>query len=315
VALRPCAPAARRRNRLRRPPGRLSVRQAVALGLIQGPAELLPVSSSGHLVLVPALLGWPYARLDGDVRKAFEVALHAGTAVGLLLGLRREVSDAVRHLDARRLALVALSFAPPAVAGLTLERPIEQRTGTPPTIAVGLLLGSALMLVADRAPEERDRDEATWVDGLLLGVAQACALMPGVSRNGATLTAARARGFRREDSNAMSRHVALPVILGATALKGARLARRGLPPGVTRSFAAGIAASFLSTLASVRLIRAVERDRPLAPYAAYRLGLAAVVLWRARRPWTSPAETSAAAPKRRPWSEGAGAAGTMTGDD
>ena len=121
-------------------------------------------------------------------------------------------------------------------------------------------------------------------DSLALGIAQACALIPGVSRNGATLTAARARGFRRADANALSRHVALPVIVGATVLKGARLAGRGLPPGVAGAFAAGIVASFVSTLASVRIIRAVERDRPLAPYAAYRLVLAAVVLRRAGRP-------------------------------
>src|SRR5437764_1239664 len=100
--------------------------------------------------------------------------------------------------------------------------------------------------------------------------------------NGATLAAARARGFDREDANALSRHVALPVIVGATVLKGVRLARRGLPPGVKPAFAAGIGAAFASTLASTWLIRQVERDRSLAPYAAYRVALACVVL---RRLW------------------------------
>ena len=108
--------------------------------------------------------------------------------------------------------------------------------------------------------------------------------MPGVSRNGATLTAARARGFHRADANALSRHVALPVIVGATALKGTRLARRGLPRGTARAFAAGAGASFASTLVSVRLIRAVERDRSLLPYAVYRAGLAALVARRVRSP-------------------------------
>jgi undecaprenyl-diphosphatase len=140
------------------------------------------------------------------------------------------------------------------------------------------------MWLADaRAPQRRSRTDAGVLDALALGLAQACALVPGVSRNGATLTAARARGFRRPDANALSRHVALPVIVGATALKGARLARRGLPAGVAGAFAAGIGAAFGSTLASVRLIRAVERDRSLAPYAAYRLALAAVVWRRALR--------------------------------
>jgi undecaprenyl-diphosphatase len=259
----------------------LPVRDAVLLGLLHGPAELLPISSSGHTTLMPWLLGRPYTELDPEYRKAFEVALHAGTAAGLLLGLRREVGDAVRHLDARRLALVALSFAPPAVAGYTLERPIERRMGTPSTIAVGLLLGSALMLVADRAPERRDRDDANALDGLVLGVAQASALVPGVSRNGATLSAARLRRFRRPAASELSRHVALPIIVGATWLKGARLARRGIPRELRAPFAAGTVASFVSTLASAWLVGRVDRGHRLAPYAAYRSALALTVLARA----------------------------------
>jgi undecaprenyl-diphosphatase len=108
--------------------------------------------------------------------------------------------------------------------------------------------------------------------------------MPGVSRNGATLAAARARGFAREDASVLSRHCALPIILGATMLKGVRLARRGLPAGTARAFAVGIVASFATTLASVRIIRQVERDRSLLPYAAYRIGLASLVGRRLRHP-------------------------------
>jgi undecaprenyl-diphosphatase len=271
------------RRALRRP-AHLKLSHALALGALHGPAELLPVSSSAHTTLVPWLLGWPYPRLDPELRKAFEVARHAGTAAALLVGLRDEVAEAARGLDRRRVTLVVGSFVPPAVVGYTLERPIERRLGTPPTIALGLAAGAVAMWVADaRGPQRRARTEATAADALALGVAQACALVPGVSRNGATLTAARARGFRRADANALSRHVALPVIVGATLLKGVRLARRGLPAGVAGAFAAGIGAAFASTLASVRLIRAVERDRPLAPYAAYRLALAAVVWRRALR--------------------------------
>ncbi|HEY2636649.1 MAG TPA: undecaprenyl-diphosphate phosphatase, partial [Solirubrobacteraceae bacterium] len=168
-------------------------------------------------------------------------------------------------------------FLPPAVAGYTLERPIEERLGTPASIAVGLAVGALGMLAVDRAPQERRREEAGWADALALGLAQACALMPGVSRNGATLTAARRRRFRREDANALSRHVALPVIAGATLLKSVRLRKRGLPRELRGPFALGAAASFASTLASTWLIRQVERDRSLAPYAIYRLALAAVV--------------------------------------
>jgi undecaprenyl-diphosphatase len=266
-----------------RPEGDLPLRHALALGILHGPAELLPISSSAHTELVPWLLGWPYVELDPELRKAFEVALHAGTAAALLVGLRDEVGAAVRGFDRRRVMLVAGSFLPPAIVGYGLERPIEERLGTPPTIAVGLLVGSIAMAAADAlAPKRRGRDEAGPLDALALGLAQACALMPGASRNGMTLAAARALGFDREDANALSRHVALPIIVGATLLKGARLARRDLPREIRAAFAGGIAAAFISTLASVRIIRAVERDRSLAPYAAYRVVLAAAVL---RRAW------------------------------
>ena len=256
--------------------------------MLHGPAELLPVSSSGHVTLVPWLAGWDYPGLDAELRKAFEVALHAGTAAALLVALRGEVGDAARGFDRRRAVLVAGSFVPPAIVGYALERPIERHLGTPPTIATGLVVGSAAMALADACGgASRRREEAGWRDALALGLAQAAALVPGVSRNGATLAAARARGFDREDANALSRHVALPIIVGATVLKGARLARRGLPPGTARAFAAGTAAAFASTLGSTWLIRQVERDRSLAPYAAYRLALAGVVLrrlWQDRRP-------------------------------
>jgi undecaprenyl-diphosphatase len=266
-----------------RPEGALPLHHALALGALHGPAELLPVSSSAHTTLVPWLLRWPYPELDPELRKAFEVALHAGTAAALLVGLRDEVAEAARGFDRRRATLVAGSFVPPAIVGLTLERPIERRLGTPPTIAAGLAGGALAMALADvLGPRRRSRETATAADALALGLAQASALVPGVSRNGATLTAARARGFRRADANALSRHVALPVIVGATLLKGTRLARRGLPAGVARAFAAGVGASFASTLVSVRLIRAVERDRSLLPYAVYRAGLAALVARRAR---------------------------------
>jgi undecaprenyl-diphosphatase len=263
---------------------RLRTQDAIALGLLHGPAELLPVSSSGHVAVVPWLCGWPYSRLDGELRKAFEVALHAGTAAALLVGLRDEVGGAARELDRRRIELLVLSFVPPAIVGFVLERPIERRLGTPATVAAGLVAGSLAMIAADATSSgRRRREDAGATDALCLGLAQVCALMPGVSRNGATLAAARARGFAREDASVLSRHAALPIIIGATALKGTRLAQRGLPAGTARAFVAGIVASFAATLASIRIIRHVERGRSLIPYAAYRLALAGLVVRRLRR--------------------------------
>jgi undecaprenyl-diphosphatase len=255
----------------------LTVARATALGVVQGPTELLPVSSSAHLSLLPRLAGWDWGAIDPEARKSFEVALHAGTAAALLIGQRREIAAELAAFDARRAAVVALSFIPPALAGYTLERPIEARLGGPRTIAAGLAAGALAMLWADTRPQRRGPGDATPADGLALGVAQAAALAPGVSRNGATLTAARARRFTREHANLLSRTVALPVIVGATLLKGSRLRRRGVAPELGRAMSAGVAASFVSTLASQRLIGLVERDRALWPYAAYRLALATLV--------------------------------------
>ncbi len=260
---------------------RIPDKRAALLGLVQGPTELLPVSSSAHISLVPWLLGWGWQDLDAEARKSFEVALHGGTAVALLVCLRREIADELRSFDGRRASVVALSFMPPAAAGLAFERRIEA-LGTPRASAVGLIAGAVAMTLADRSPQQRGRGDAGALDGLLLGLAQACALVPGVSRNGATLTAARARRFDREQANLLSRTVALPVITGAVALKGTRLAKRGVTPGTGRALVIGGGAAFFSTLLSQRLIGLVERDRALWPYAAYRIALGAAVLRRAR---------------------------------
>ncbi|HKH78858.1 MAG TPA: undecaprenyl-diphosphate phosphatase [Solirubrobacteraceae bacterium] len=284
----------------------LSLRHAVALGLAQGPTELLPISSSAHTILIPFLAGWPYAELDPELRKSFEVALHAGAALALALDMRGELVEEILHLDRRHALVVALSLAPPAVVGYALERFIERRLGGPRSIAVGLLAGAIAMAIADSRPGRwegpspgsrgrnprpggrpargtRHRADACSRDGLALGLAQAAALIPGVSRNGATLTVARMRGFARRDAQALSWHAALPVILGASALKGHGLARGGVPQGAVRALMAGGGTAFLSTLTSARLLRQTrQQDHSLLPYALYRCLLAALVVRRLR---------------------------------
>jgi undecaprenyl-diphosphatase len=261
----------------------LSPAQGAVLGAIQGPTELLPISSSAHLSLVPWLAGWRWHELDPESRKSFEVALHAGAAVALLIGQRRMIAEELRAFDARRASVVALSFIPPAIVGYALERPIERRLGGPATTAVGLVAGAVAMVIADLRPQTRGPGDAGGLDGLLLGLGQAAALAPGVSRNGGTLAAARWRGFTREQANLLSRTVALPIIVGAALLKGIRLRRREIEPGLGRAMAAGVAASLASTLGSQKLIALVERDRALWPYAAYRVALATIVVLRLRR--------------------------------
>lgn len=260
--------------------GELSLGQAVTLGLLHGPAELLPISSSGHVTLVPWLLGWNYEGLDPELRKSFEVALHAGTAAALLITLRDEVRDTVRSGSPRLALLIGLSFIPPAVAGYLLEGTIEKRLGRPGSVAAGLVAGSAALWTADRARGRRGREDATIIDALWLGAAQASALMPGISRNGATVAAARRRGFSPVEANVLSRHVALPIIAAATARRAFH-SRMQVPVRQRASLLSGTLASFISTLGSSRIIGRVEQKPSLLPYVGYRLALAGLVGGRA----------------------------------
>lgn len=162
-----------------------------------------------------------------------------------------------------------LTLAPAALAGLFLEKPIERRLGAK-AVGVGQVIGGLGLLLADRAPERRPESDVGARDALLIGVAQACALVPGVSRNGATLTAARLLGFQREAASRLSRDAALPVIAGATLLKLVRL--RAKPPGPR--YAVGFAAAFASTRVADRLVPGI---RSYTPIALYRIGLGVAV--------------------------------------
>lgn len=253
------------------------------LGLIQGPAELLPVSSSGHVAAARAVWG-----LEGD-----EVALHAGSLAALVLGCRREALEILRRLTWRRVGMHLLAGGIPAAAGFALER----RAATLPVVP-GLLGGAALLLAAERAGGSRTRWDAGPADGAWLGLAQAAALWPGVSRNGATLAAARRRGFARTEANPLSREVGVPVTLGAVVLRlsvpgptpasalsraiahPTAPARPGVAPerpGVAPA-RLGVAAAFASALAALPLLGVVDRGGPLWPWALERVGLALVLL-------------------------------------
>jgi undecaprenyl-diphosphatase len=261
----------------------LSAPRAAVLGVVQGPAELLPVSSSAHLLLIPWLLRWgpsPREFAGGD---GFEVALHAGGAVALLIVLRREIADELRTMESRGAGFLALSAIPPGLVGYGLERRIEATLRSPGAIAGGLAVGSIAMLAADRRPQRRGAADLTPLDGLVLGLAQAAALVPGVSRNGASLAAARWRGVTRQQAQILARSTALPIVFAATALKAMRLRARGVDARLRAPLAAGTLAAFASTLASRRLIARLDRGVPLWPYAAYRLSLAGLVVVRLAR--------------------------------
>lgn len=251
----------------------MPLRHAAALGLLHGPAELVPISSSAHT----ALLAWRLGSRGPDpaARKRLEVALHAGTTAALLLAGRRDGK-------ASPVAVVVLACVPPAIVGKLLERPIERRFGTPATIAAALAGGSLAMAVAERrGGRGRARSDAGVADALALGGAQALALIPGVSRSGATRAAARWRGFSPVEADSLSSAVGLPITLGALAVKGREALRSDRSEWVGLSVGAG--AAFSSTLIAAAAMSRVGRGRSLMPYAAYRVALAAAVVRRLRQ--------------------------------
>lgn len=278
---------------MRSPNSELKLGQAIALGALHGPAELLPISSSAHTEAVPLLLGWSYAELEPGVRKEFEVALHAGTVLALAAAICADRRGGRSALGGWRLAAVAVASVPPALGGYLLEQQIERRLGTASTLAAALIAGAVVMAAADRFPQERRAQDVAPQDALWLGVAQAVALIPGVSRAGATRSAARMLRFRRPDAAALSQETGVPVLIGATLLKAARLAGRDIEPRTALTFIAAIAASALSTLAAATALRSDQRSQRLWPYAVYRVALAGLLLNCERRRSTArrPART------------------------
>jgi undecaprenyl-diphosphatase len=255
---------------------------AVALGAIQGATEFLPVSSSGHLILVPALLGWP------DQGLAFDAAVHLGTGLALLCyfaGELRKMAVGVIHSQAadRRLALaVALATVPAALAGVAFERAIEARLRSPGAVAASTIVWALVLWWADRQAARghvRDIRAIGLRRALIVGLAQVVALIPGTSRSGITLSAALFVGLDRSTAARFAFLLGLPVTVGAGLLKTASLAGAGLPPGEIGALALGIATSFGAGLGAIWFLIAYVRRRTLLAFVAYRLALGVLILW------------------------------------
>lgn len=234
---------------MRRPSPQTSSAEAALLGLLHGPAELLPVSSSAHMAIIGV-----------EVDQSLAVALHAGTALALL---DRASRDPVLLLGA---GAVSLGGA------LLLGEAAERRLASPRAIAAGMLAGSAAMVAADRGPQTRS-SPGGWGDALALGAAQVAALWPGVSRNGATLAAGRLRGLDRRAADRASFGVGVPTMIGAAAFSARRQAAQ-------RVHAVAAASALASTLVARAVVR---RSGPLWPLAAYRTGVALLLLGTSRR--------------------------------
>ena len=263
--------------------------QAIVLGLVQGATEFAPVSSSGHLILVPWILGWVLIG-DADVRKSFDVALHVGTLIGALVYFRHDVARYAaawfRSIGARRIAssderiawALTLGTIPGAVVGATFEDVIQERLGAPWLIAVMLVVfGLLLVLVDRRARSDRRYDSIRPRDGLLLGTAQALALQPGVSRSGVTITAARAMGLDRESAARFSFLLSLPIIAGAGLYKAIDLAGTGFQ-GHESAFVAGLVASAISGFVVIWGLLRYLRRHDFTIFLGYRVAVAAVVV-------------------------------------
>jgi undecaprenyl-diphosphatase len=263
--------------------------QAVILGIVQGLTEFAPVSSSGHLILVPWLFDWPILE-DVALNKTFDVALHIGTFFGALAYFWRDVATYIRGFFSsiarrslqrpeERLAwFILIGTIPGAVVGAGLEGVIEEDLGAPWLIAVMLVVFGILLYYVDRvAPKRKEVDDVTALDALLIGTAQAMALSPGVSRSGVTITAARWRGLDRETAARFSFLLSLPVIGGAGFYKGLDVVREGLPPGMGPPFLWGFVASAVSGFLVIWLLLAYVRKRDFAPFIVYRLAAALLV--------------------------------------
>jgi undecaprenyl-diphosphatase len=264
---------------------------AIVLGITQGLSEFLPISSSGHLELVPWLFGWKELTDNPELSKTFDVALHVGTFVGAVayfrVDLLRLAGSVLRSVARRkvetpdeRLAwMLALSSVPAAVTGATLEGVIQDDAGAPWLIAVMLIVFGLVLAVCDRLPERREIVEFGVRDSVLMGVAQAAALQPGVSRSGATISMGRALGYSRDAATRISFLMSIPIIGGAGLYKGVDVvAGDGIPADFVPAFAWGMASAAVTGFAAVWLLLRYVRSRSFTPFVWYRLFVGLSVL-------------------------------------
>lgn len=264
-------------------PSILTLTQAIVLGLVQGLGEFLPISSSAHLAIVPWALAFP------DPGLAVDVALHLGTLIAILVYFRADllrlgvafvksvIERRVGDDKDRRLAwLVVLGSIPGALVGLALEHAAESAFRAPWLIATTMGTMGLLLLAADRLGSRRKTlDSFSVRDALLVGLAQACAIVPGVSRSGSTITAERALGYDREAAARFSFLLAAPITAGAGLLKVPKLFRAG---PIDTNLLLAIAVSGVSGYLAIEVLLRYVRTRSYAPFVVYRLLFAAAVI-------------------------------------
>jgi undecaprenyl-diphosphatase len=264
---------------------------AVLLGIIQGITEFLPVSSSAHLILARAFFGW---ETPPDLGLAFDVALHVGTLAAIVTFFRAEIGAMVRALPAalsatpseygRLLQLIAIGTVPIVVVGMLFTDRIEEALRQPPVAAAALMVGSLGMLVAERlGPRSRTEASLGWLEAVLIGCAQAVALIPGMSRSGTTIVVGMFLGVRRDAAARFTFLLAIPAMLAAAAKEALELARMPVTGDLLVVFAAGMLVSAVVGYLTIKYFLRFLAGNSLDVFAFYRLALAAatvVWLWR-----------------------------------
>jgi undecaprenyl-diphosphatase len=272
-------------------PGKLSDWQALVLGIVQGATELLPVSSSGHLILVPWAAGWHYLEEHPDFNKTFDVALHLGTLVAVVIYFRHEVGRLIaawvrsvvhREIvteDQRVAWYVAIATVPAAIVGAAGESFIEDHLGDPWQIAIAMAFFAVLLWLADRVPPQRGIPDIGYGGAVGIGIAQCIALLPGVSRSGITITAGRFMRLDRDSAARLSFLLLIPVVFGASVLKGVKdVLLGGLPSGSAGPFIVGMIAAAVVGLFAIWALLGYVRRHTYTVFVVYRLVLAAVIL-------------------------------------
>jgi undecaprenyl-diphosphatase len=249
--------------------------KAVVLGIVQGLTEFLPVSSTAHLILIPWFFGW-----GGEVNSLiFDVALHGGTLVALIICFYKDWIDMITG-HRKLLYLIIIASIPAGIAGILLSRFAEHSLRNPLVIAASLIIVGFIMLIAERysrATKDLRNGGITLNDAIIIGVAQAVAFIPGVSRSGITITAGLFRELKRVSAARFSFLLSTPVILGATLLEGRKLMKTPalLSPDI---LAAGFISAFVSGLAAILFLLRFLNRHPLNVFVYYRFILAAVIL-------------------------------------
>jgi undecaprenyl-diphosphatase len=256
--------------------------QAIALGVIQGLSEFLPISSSAHLTLIPWLLGWE------DPGLAFDVALHFGTLLAVVWYFRMEWLALIRAAwgiittgrietpEKRRVIHLIIATIPGAVGGLLLQSKAESAFRSPQLIAIALIVMGLVLWLADKLVDQRRvLGEMRWVDSLLIGLSQVIALIPGVSRSGSTITTGRGLRFDRESAAEFSFLMSMPIIAAAVVLEGPKALQQG---GLTNELMSGVVASAISGWLAISILMRYVSRHSYGIFAWYRILLGIAVL-------------------------------------